>query len=259
MILDEIVAAKREELQDVKQEFPEEVLVEEITKGNPPLFAAAFPAGTLNVLAEIKYRSPSRGPFPCLLEPVEIAGQYRGGGAVGLSILTEKNYFAGAPEHLRAVRKEFPEIPVLRKDFLFDSYQVLESRIWGASAILAIVACLQPSQLIGLLASAREFLLDVVVEVHDLQELETAVESGATIIGVNNRNLRDFSVDINTSFEVARRLEGEQDYLLISESGLSERTQLLELQDAGFRGFLIGGHFMNNQNPGEHLAELLAQ
>ncbi len=258
MILDEIVAAKRQELQVFKQQFPEEALREQIPENDPPPFAAAFEEEKLNILAEIKYRSPSRGSFPCLLKPVEIAEQYRCAGAAGLSILTEKKYFAGAPEYLKDVRIELPQIPILRKDFLFEPYQVLESRVWGASAVLAIVACLQPGQITGLLASARECLLDVVVEVHDPQELETAVESGATIIGVNNRNLKDFSVDITTSFEIARRLEGEKGYLLIAESGLSDRTQLLELQDAGFRGFLIGSYFMNNQNPGERLAQLLS-
>lgn len=258
MILDEIVAAKLQELKNSKQKVPERLLLQELPEEAPPLFSAAFQEEKLNIIAEIKYQSPSRGVFPCLLRPTEVAGQYISAGAVGLSILTEKKYFSGAPEHLKSVRREFPQIPILRKDFLFDPYQVLEARVWGASAVLAIVACLQPAQLIGLLSSAREGFLDVLVEVHNAKELETALESGAKIIGVNNRNLKDFSVDIRTSFEIARLLEKEQGYCLIAESGLSERNQLLELQDAGFQGFLIGSHFMNNQNPGELLAKLVA-
>jgi indole-3-glycerol phosphate synthase len=171
--------------------------------------------------------------------------------------VTEKTYFAGEPASLKDIRREFSDLPLLRKDFLFEPYQVIESRAWGASAILAIVACVERSQLASLLSSAEEFQLGVLVEVHDPWELEIAIGEGASIIGVNNRNLNDFRIDLATSFDIARRLEGEDGYLLISESGLSERAQLLELRQAGFSGFLIGSHFMNNQKPGRVLRELL--
>ena len=256
-ILDQIVAAKERELEAVRQQFPQETLLRAIPEGTPPAFDTALRGDGLNIIAEVKYRSPSRGPFPCQLEPVEVARQYRDGGAVALSVLTEKTYFAGEPSYLKDIRREFPDLPLLRKDFLFEAYQVIESRAWGTSAILAIVACLERSQLASLLSSAEEFQLGVLVEVHDPWELEIAIGAGASIIGVNNRNLNDFEIDLATSFGIARRLEGEDGYLLISESGLSERAQLLELRQAGFSGFLIGSHFMNSQKPGQVLRELL--
>ena len=256
-ILDEIVAAKERELEAVRQQFPLELLLHGSPEGTPPAFDTALRGDGLNIIAEVKYQSPSRGPFPCQLEHVEVARQYRDSGAVALSVLTEKTYFAGDPAYLKDIRSEFSDLPLLRKDFLFEPYQVIESRAWGASAILAIVACLGPSQLASLLSSAGEFQLEVLVEVHDPWELETAIDEGASIIGVNNRNLNDFRIDLTTSFDIARRLEGEAGYLLIAESGLSERVQLLELREAGFSGFLIGSLFMNSQKPGEVLRELL--
>ncbi len=256
-ILDEIVAAKHRELEVARHQFPQESLLEAIRAATPPAFDAALQGDGLNIIAEVKYRSPSRGPFPCQLAPVEVARQYRDSGAVALSVVTETAYFAGASAYLEDIREEFPDLPLLRKDFLFEPYQVIESRAWGASAILAIVACLESSQLASLLCSAGEFQLGVLVEVHDPWELEIALHEGAGIIGVNNRNLNDFQVDLATSFDIARRLEGEDGTLLISESGLSERVQLLELRDAGVSGFLIGSHFMNSQEPGEVLRELL--
>ena len=258
-ILDEIVAAKHRELEVTRHQFPQESLLEAIRAATPPAFDAALQGDGLNIIAEVKYRSPSRGPFPCQLAPVEVARQYRDSGAVALSVVTETAYFAGASAYLEDIREEFPALPLLRKDFLFEPYQVIESRAWGASAILAIVACLESSQLASLLCSAGEFQLGVLVEVHDPWELEIALHEGAGIIGVNNRNLNDFQVDLATSFDIARRLEGEDGTLLISESGLSERAQLLELRDAGFSGFLIGSHFMNSQDPGKALRELLAE
>ena len=256
-ILDEIVAAKQRELEAVRQQFPRGSLLDAIPEGTPPAFDTALGGDGLNIIAEVKYRSPSRGPFPCQLEPVEVARQYRDSGAVALSVVTEKTYFAGEPAYLKDIRKEFSDLPLLRKDFLFDPYQVIESRAWGASAILAIVASLERPQLASLLSCAEEFQLGVVVEVHDPWELEIAIDEGASIIGVNNRNLNDFQINLTTSFDIARRLEGQDGYLLIAESGLSERAQLLELREAGFSGFLIGSHFMNSQKPGEILRELL--
>ena len=258
-ILDEIVASKRRELETVRGRVPREALLEAIPAGTPAAFAAALGRDALNIIAEVKYKSPSRGPFPCQLPPVEVAGQYRDSGAVALSVLTETAYFAGSLAYLQEIRAELPDMPLLRKDFLLEPYQVIESRARGASAILAIVACLENWQLGGLLSCAREFELEVVVEVHDRWELETAMRQGAGIIGVNNRNLSDFRIDLAISFEIARQLEVEDGYLLIAESGLSERAQLLELRDAGFSGFLIGSHFMNSLDPGQALQELLAE
>lgn len=258
-ILDEIVAARRRDLEVARGRVPERALREAIPSHSPLSFEAALQGEGLNVIAEVKYRSPSRGPFPCQLEPVEVARQYRTNGAVALSVLTEARYFSGSPTYLEDIHREFPRLPLLRKDFLFDPYQVIETRALGASAMLAIVACLDRPQLRALLDSAAEFELGVLVEVHDARELETAVEAGASIIGVNNRNLVDFSVDLGTSFEIARRMEAESGVSLITESGLSERQQLLELRDAGFCAFLIGSHFMNSPKPGEALHKLLTE
>jgi len=230
----------------------------------PPGFSAALPATKTNIIAEIKYRSPSHGPFRCRKPPDEIADSYVENGAAALSVLTDQTFFSGSLDHLARVRKRLIEqersakIPILRKDFILDRRQVVEACRFGASAYLLIAACLDVVQLRELIQCGEEQGIEPLVEVHDAWELERAIDSGAGIIGVNNRNLKTFEVDIRTSFELARMLEGES-YLLVAESGISEPQQVRELQDAGFSAFLIGTAFMNSKNPGEELASLLAE
>ena len=255
-ILDEIVAAKRQELIETMRVCPLDQLLAQISERPPVSFTSALAPGGINIIAEIKYRSPSHGAFQCQLPPEQVARLYSENGAAALSVLTERNYFSGELGFLDEIDKALPELPLLRKDFIVDRYQVAETRKAPASAYLLIVSCLTPAQLVDLIDYGRELNLDALVEVHDPYELEIAVEQGARTIGVNNRNLKTFEVSVETSFDIARRMEGEEGYLLVSESGIETHAQILELRDAGFNAYLIGSSLMNSDNPGERLQQL---
>lgn len=250
-MLTRIVRDKKRELIETKLQTPFSELLNKIQDLEPaPSFAKAITQPNINIIAEIKYRSPSHGFFTCHLPPQEVAKIYAENGAAAISILTEKNYFGGNLEFLRTCRDQ---VPLLRKDFIFDNYQILESRIHGASAYLLIAAILSRAELADLILYGRDAGLDPLVEVHNPFELEAAIESGAKIIGVNNRNLNTFEVSIKTSFDIAKRLEGETGFVLVSESGIDEFAQVRELKDAGFSAFLIGSSLMEAENPGETL------
>lgn len=256
-MLDRILARKKQDLEEARARVPLGELLEVDTGRPAPSFEAALTRPRVNVIAEIKYHSPSRGAFSCRLSPQEIARLYLDNGAAAVSILTEEHFFRGDLEFIRTVREQETGLPLLRKDFIFHAYQLAEARAHGASAFLLIVACLSPGELRELIRSGREFRLDALVEVHDAFELETAVKSGARIIGVNNRDLRTFHVDLDTSFKLARLLEGETGFVLVSESGIREPVQLAELRDAGFDAFLVGSLLMDSADPGAGLRKLL--
>lgn len=281
-LLERILETKRREIAERTAERPLADLLEAAPEARLPRLSDALVGDSLHVIAELKYQSPSHGPFACRDAPARVARSYARGGAAALSILTDETYFKGKLQFLDEVRevmgrdwalsdeeRESAEarmepwrrkpLPLLRKDFVLDRYQVAEARAHAASAFLLIVACLSRGRLVDLREYGAELGLEALVEVHDLFELESALESGARIIGVNNRDLRDFSVNIDTSFEIARRLEGERSLSLVAESGLSTRSQLVELKDAGFSGFLIGTAFMETQSPGGALADLLRE
>ena len=208
----------------------------------------------VNVIAECKRRSPSRGVLRADYDPVAIARGYSDGGAAAISVLTEPTFFDGSLEHLVAVRKETAQ-PILRKDFIVSRYQILESRAAGADAILLIAAALTPPVLKELHTTATDAGLDVLVEVHALGEIEAAVAAGAEIIGVNNRNLRTLAVDTEVS-DRARALIPER-VVAVAESGLKTGDDLRRLQGAGYDAFLIGERFMTARDPGGALADLL--
>lgn len=256
-MLDRILARKKQDLEEARDRVPLAELLD-ADPGRPvPSFEAALTRPQINVIAEIKYHSPSRGAFTCRRPPHEIGQLYLDNGAAAISILTEKHFFHGDLEFFRTVRDQETDLPLLRKDFIFDAYQLAEARAHGASAYLLIAACLSPGELQELIRAGRDFQLDALVEVHDAFELETAVESGARIIGVNNRDLRTFRVDLDTSFHLARLLEGETGFVLVSESGIREHVQLVELRDAGFDAFLVGSLLMDSSDPGAGLRNLL--
>lgn len=255
-ILDEIVASKRQELRETMRVCPLDELVAQISGGPPVSFTSALEQAGINIIAEIKYKSPSHGDFQCQLPPQQVAKLYSENGAAAVSVLTEHHYFAGNLSFLDEIDKELPELPLLRKDFIVDRYQVAETRKSPASAYLLIVSCMSQGELEDLIAYGRELNLDALVEVHDPYELDIAVERGAQTIGVNNRNLKTLEVSVETSFDIARRMEGEEDYLLVSESGIETHSQILELHDAGFSAFLIGSRLMSSDDPGERLREL---
>ena len=199
-----------------------------------------------NVIAECKRRSPSRGVLAADYDPVRIARAYAAGGAAAISVLTEPTFFDGALAHLQAVRAAV-DVPLLRKDFVVDEYQLFEARASGADAVLLIVAALTPSALASLQARAWQLGLATLVEVHDRAELARAVDSGARIIGVNNRNLRTLQVDVKASDELAARMPAG--VVAVSESGLQSRADLERLAAAGYGAFLIGERFMTDPDP----------
>ena len=210
--------------------------------------------GRVNVIAECKRRSPSKGVLAPSYDPVAIARLYEQGGAAAISVLTEPTFFDGALEHLASVRQAV-SIPLLRKDFIVDDYQLFEARAAGADAVLLIVAALEQADLVRLQARAWDLGLAALVEVHDEAELMRAIDSGARVIGVNNRNLRTLTVDVDGSYRLAARLP--RDVIGVSESGLRSRGDLEKLAAAGYRAFLIGERFMTDPNPAGAISDLV--
>jgi indole-3-glycerol phosphate synthase len=211
-------------------------------------------AGRVNVIAECKRRSPSKGVLASEYDAPSIARLYEQGGAAAISVLTEPTFFDGALEHLAAVRRAVA-LPLLRKDFIVDEYQLFEARANGADAILLIVAALEQADLVRLQRRAWELGLAALVEAHDEDELTRAIDSGARLIGVNNRNLRTLQVDIDGSYRLAGKIP--KDVVGVSESGLSSRADLERLAAAGYRAFLIGERFMTDRDPAAAIQKLL--
>jgi indole-3-glycerol phosphate synthase len=210
--------------------------------------------GSINVIAECKRRSPSRGVLRTAYDPVAIASAYERAGAAAISVLTEPGFFDGSLDHLVAVRQAVT-IPLLRKDFLIDEYQLLEARAAGADAVLLIVAALDDQLLRSLSRAAKDLELAALVEVHDVTECRRAIDAGAAIIGVNNRNLRTLQVDLDASRDVAGVLP--PDVIGISESGLKTPADLQTMKGLGYRAFLVGERFMIEPDPGAELAGLI--
>lgn len=206
------------------------------------------------IIAECKRRSPSRGVLRPDYDPVAIAKAYEKAGAAAISVLTEPTFFDGALEHLQAVRGAVG-IPVLRKDFVVSEYQLLEARAAGADAVLLIVAALDPRALAALHARALALGLDVLVEVHGADELSAAIDAGARIVGVNNRNLRTLEVDVTASETLGARMP--RGIVAVSESGFKAAADLIRLRRLGYDAFLIGERFMTAVDPGQALRELI--
>jgi indole-3-glycerol phosphate synthase len=209
----------------------------------------------VNVIAECKRRSPSRGVLRGQYDPVATARSYARAGAAAISVLTEPTFFDGSLAHLAAIRRVV-DVPLLRKDFIIDSYQLLEARANGADAILLIVAALSQSQLATLHHEAQALGLAALVEVHDAAEVDRALDAGAEIIGVNNRNLRTLEVDTRASELAAARIPSS--VVAVSESGLKTADDLTRMRALGYRAFLIGERFMTAADPGAALGDLLA-
>jgi indole-3-glycerol phosphate synthase len=256
-LLAAIVAATETTI-EVRREKESLAALERRAAGRTPrgdeFLAALSKRGRSNVIAECKRRSPSRGVLAAQYEPVAIARQYEAGGAAAISVLTEPTFFDGTLEHLAAVRQAVT-LPLLRKDFIVDEYQLLEARAAGADAALLIVAALDQATLVRLQQRAWELGLAALVEVHDDEELSRAIDSGARIIGVNNRNLRTLVVDVAALRRLGARIPA--DVVGVSESGLTSRADLEELAGQGYRAFLIGERFMTAADPAKAIAELL--
>jgi len=224
----------------------------------PHRFIDCFSSPGSSIIAEVKFGSPSLGRFKIEAgekNAVQIARSYLESGASAISVLTEEDFFDGHSNYLRAIREEFPGAALLMKDFVIDEYQVYEARVLGADAVLLIVALLGEEKTKEFLRLAKTLGLDALVEVHNEEEMISAVKIKSELIGVNNRNLRTLKIDLETSkrlFPLASR-----DSILVCESGLESAKQIREMRELGFKGFLMGTSFMKTKNPGQTLAELL--
>lgn len=254
-VLDRILEERRAEVDHRKRVLPETAL-KYGAKAAEPLrdFSAALCRDGLNVLAELKPASPSRGVIREPFEPVELAQGLESAGACALSVLTEGEFFRGSLKNLRDARKAI-QLPVLRKDFIFDTWQVWETRANDADSFLLIVATLSDGLLRELIALGREIGMEPLIEVHTSEELDRALAAGARIVGVNNRDLKTLTVNIDTSFELVARIP--DDCIAVSESGLRTHDDLVKLRAAGFDAFLIGTHLMLAPDPSAALSALL--
>ena len=252
-----IVAATRRIVETRREKEPLTALERRAATAKPAgarFEAALGMADRINVIAECKRRSPSKGVLAAEYDAVRIATQYQDGGAAAISVLTEPTFFDGSLEHLAAVRAHVG-LPLLRKDFVVDEYQLFEARASGADAVLLIVAALEQDALVALQKRSWELGMATLVEVHDETELTRAADSGARVIGVNNRNLRTLKVDVDASQRLAARIP--RNVIGVSESGLKSREELDRLAAAGYRAFLIGERFMVDPRPAEAIRALM--
>ena len=254
-VLDRIIEARRTAIAHRKKSVPETALRFGVKHGLPVRdFAAALERDSLNVIAELKKASPSRGVIRADFDPVALAKGFQAAGAVALSVVTEEEFFRGDLKYMRDARAAVA-LPVLRKDFIIDPWQVWEARATNADSFLLIVAALSDVVLTELLALGRELGMEPLVEVHTHAELTRALAAGARIVGVNNRDLRTLELRVETSQELIEAIPEE--CIAVCESGLRSRQDLVRLRAAGFDAFLIGEHLMAQQDPGVALRNLL--
>ena len=254
-ILEEIKAKVVKRLAEDKKKRPFEALQEKLSTAHcPGSFIKPFQNSTINVISEIKFASPSEGDLSTNIDPVFVAGEYLKARATALSILTERDYFKGHIDYLIRVRKAFSNALILRKDFIFDEYQVLEARVSGADACLLIVALLADDTK-KFIEIVESYGLTPLVEVHNKEELDIALRGGARLIGINNRNLKTMKIDLNTTFELITHIPNH--LTVISESGIQNRKQIDQFKKAGVSGFLVGTQLMKDQGPYLGLKNLL--
>jgi len=257
-ILNTILARKTQEVAERSARVPLAELKARVADASPVRgFASALQAAIANgdpaVIAEVKKASPSKGVIRPDFRPAEIAVSYEFGGASCLSVLTDVDFFQGADAYLQQAR-EACTLPVLRKDFVIDPYQVVEARVLGADCILLIVSALDDRQLAGLSDLAMTLGMDVLVEVHDIDELERAIQVPVPLVGINNRNLRTFEVSLDTTLSMRDAVP--RDRLLVTESGILGPADVKTMRDAGVNAFLVGEAFMRVEEPGEGLRQL---
>ena len=258
MILEKIVADNLEELEARKRSFPLAELRRAVLAQPPPLdFASALRGDCLQLIAEVKKASPSSGVFRPDFNPVEIAQTYASNGASAISVVTEARYFQGSLNYLRDIRNalENKRLPLLRKDFLCDPYHVYESRAYGADALLLIVAILKREKLEELLGLSHQLGIGCLVEVHNQAELEIALNSGAQVIGINNRDLSTFTVDLTITERLRPLIP--QDRIVVSESGIKNRGDVKKLRQWGVDAVLIGESLLSAPNIAAKMKELL--
>ena len=259
-ILERIVAVKREELIAARAvrslaSWRDEAEARRDVRGFEAALRAKIAVGQAAVIAEVKKASPSKGVLREHFVPAEIAASYERGGASCLSVLTDERFFQGSDAFLQQARAACA-LPVLRKDFMIDEYQVVEARALGADCILLIAACLSDAQMAELEASAHALGMDVLVEVHDGAELDRALRLKTPLLGINNRNLRSFEVTLDTTLGLLPRVPASR--LAVTESGILARPDAQRMRDAGVHAFLVGEAFMRAPDPGAALADLFA-
>jgi indole-3-glycerol phosphate synthase len=258
-ILTKILTRKAEEIRERSARIGLRELSARAADMPPRGFVAALDAkidaGHAGVIAEVKKASPSKGVMRADFHPADIARSYAAGGAACLSVLTDVDFFQGADDYLQQARAACA-LPVLRKDFTIDAYQIYEARALGADAILLIVAALGDAALLELCALAHELELDVLMEVHDATELERALATPARLIGINNRNLRTFATTLDTTLQLREQVPADR--LLVSESGIVTRADVARLRSAGVNAFLVGETLMRADDPGTELRRLFS-
>jgi indole-3-glycerol phosphate synthase len=259
MLLESIVAHKRNELAAWKAAMPQARLAEAATQQAPPLdFAAALRQPGVSLIAEVKRASPSRGLLHPELDPGQLAVTYVEGGAAAISVLTDERFFQGSLSDLAAVkaalRQTGREVPILRKDFILDAYQIYQARAYEADAVLLIAAILEAEELARLLALARELGMEALVEVHREEELDRVLPLGPSIIGVNNRNLHDFSVDVAATLRLRPHIP--RSIILVSESGIRCRADVERLARAGVDAILVGEALVTAEDVVSKIREL---
>lgn len=245
--LDQVVEHTEKALEERKAALPYDALLDQlgpIPRGRP--FSEALIAEGISLIAEMKRASPSRGPIHPDAAVADIVTAYRDAGVSAISVLTEPRWFGGSLDDLREARRTV-DLPLLRKDFLVDPYQLLEARVAGADAVLLIVAALGPARLVDLMRDAHDLGLDCLVEVHDEDEVEAAVEAGAEIIGINNRNLHSLAVDLDTTFRLLSDIPAGT--VVVAESGISDRAHVRDLEQAGVDAILVGEALMSSGDP----------
>jgi indole-3-glycerol phosphate synthase len=257
--LDQIVAATRRRVADAKRSVDLRELDRRAQEHAPRGFRCALAERNRTgaaVIAELKKASPSRGLIRVNFDAAHLAQELEVAGATALSVLTDEEFFQGSLENLRCASSN-TKLPCLRKDFIVDEFQLIEARAYAGDAILLIVAVLSKTELIALATKARTLGLDVLCEAHDEEELRRAVDAGCDLIGVNNRNLRTFKVDPQTTFRLAQMIP--KHVLAVAESGIEKGADLARLRSAGYQAFLIGESLMKAESPGEALRSLLAE
>ena len=257
-ILDKIIAAKKEEIAHQKRVIDVEVLkkIPDFNRKCISLKANLLKKSSSGIIAEFKQKSPSKGEINILAKVEEVTKAYVEAGASGLSVLTEPKFFGGSQANLVKARETNPKIPILRKDFMIDPYQLVEAKAYGADVILLIAACLEKEQAELLAKNAKELGMEVLMEVHNAEELEK-VNDFVDIVGVNNRDLKTFTMDIETSIHLSKLIP--EQFVKISESGLDSAKTIHYLRENGFKGFLIGETFMKTENPGEACHRLIEE
>ncbi len=258
MILDEIIANKKMELAETKRRTPLSDIRSKVSSAEPTRGFGKALSGTddIRLIAEVKKASPSKGVIREDFDPVSIARIYEESGALCLSVLTEKKFFQGELEYLGRIRKVV-KLPLLRKDFIIDEYQIHEARAAGADAILLIAACLEREQMADYLGIAQQLGLDVLVESHTYKELDKSLRAGAMLIGINNRDLTTFSVSLQTTLDLLKDIP--DDRTVVSESGIKTRDDVVKLHQAGVDAILVGESLMREKDIGKKLKELLGK